>query len=124
MKYSFEIPMFGLGYQEIFRGILSVPHNIVMDLSNVMDSFIEWRVGSSAGVVCAQGGGGFWRKQGWFWVTNGRIFGNCGDGVGSCLQWKKWKSRDRFKKLEVSDFKFLLYIQMMCNLMNLSFGYV
>lgn len=41
-------------------------------------------------------------------MTNGRIFGKCGDCVGSFLQWKKWKkweSRDRFKKLEVSDFK-------------------
>lgn len=57
-----DIPMFGLGYHEIFYGILSVPHNIVMGLSNVQDSFIGWRVGFSAGVVWAQGGGGFGRK--------------------------------------------------------------
>ena len=37
-------------------------------------------------------------------MTNGRIFGECGDGVGSCLQWKNWESRDRFRKLDVSDF--------------------
>lgn len=43
------------------------------------------------------------------------VLGECQDGVGSGLQWKKWEFRDGFRKLMVSDFKNLYCIHMMCN---------
>ena len=45
----------------------------------------------------------FGRKGGWYWVKNESILGKCWDVFGSCLQWKKWESKDGFRKLGVSD---------------------
>lgn len=41
-------------------------------------------------------------KMGAFWVS-------AKNGFGSCLQCKKWESRDGFRKLGISDFYFVVY---------------
>lgn len=36
---------------------------------------------------------------------NVSALGECQDGFGRYLKWRKWESRDGFRKLRVSDFK-------------------
>ena len=61
---------------------------------------IGWKVGFSAGVV--------WKENMVdFWVENKSVLGKSRDGFVSRLQWKKWKPRDGFRKLGVSNYKSL-----------------
>ena len=58
------------------------------------------------------------------WAKGGVGLGKCQDGCGSRLHWKKWRSRERFRELGVSNLKKLHYIHMMYILFYFCFFYV
>lgn len=107
-KHSWFWPELGLNLSK-HRNIANDGSLIKIPHANVMRArFSYWLeswfwCGGGMGKRCARREGER-EKMGLVLGENGSIMGECWDGFGSSLWWKKWESRGAVMKLRVSDF--------------------